>query len=89
MKKSFVYLIVALMLAGILCGCGMDTDKGVIGASPKPTDTINASPTIRPDVSPTIIPDNVYGDDYTVSGSQVGPTGTAKPSPKVTEDVKR
>ena len=87
MKKSFVYLIVAMMLAGILCGCGMDSDTGVIGASPRPTDTITASPTIMPDVSPTIIPDyNAYGDDYTVSSPQVGSSTT---SPKVSESPKR
>ena len=32
MKKSFVYLVIALMLALMLCGCGMNADDGVIGA---------------------------------------------------------
>ena len=40
MKKSFVYLMVVLMLVGMLCGCGMNDKEGVIGASPRPTDAV-------------------------------------------------
>ena len=86
MKKSFVYLIVVLMFATMLCACGMDGDDGVIGASPRPTDTIGAIESMLPDVSPTIIPydDEVDGTVGT-SSPQVGATDGAKTSPKVSD----
>lgn len=89
MKKSFVYLVIALMLATMLCGCGMDGDDGVIGASPRPTDTIDSSSTMIPDVSPTIIPDtanNDVDDAVGTSSPQVGAADDARVSPKVSDN---
>ena len=90
MKKSFVYLVIVLMLATMLCACGMDSDEGVIGASPRPTDTIGAVESMLPDVSPTIIPydDKVDGAVGT-SSPQVGATDEAKVSPKVSDKADR
>jgi len=84
MKKSFVYLVIVLVLATMLCACGMDGDKGVIGASPRPTDTIGAVESMLPEVSPTIIPydDEVDGAVGT-SSPQVGASNEAKTSPEV------
>lgn len=86
MKKSFVYLVIVLVLSTMLCACGMDGDKGVIGASPRPSDTIGAVESMLPDVSPTIIPydDEVDGAVGT-SSPQVGSTDGAKASPKVSD----
>lgn len=81
MKKSFVYLIAVLMLAGMLCGCGMDADEGVIGASPRPTDEVGSLPSMMPEVSPTIIPDgkNTRESSAETSNPQVGTTDNTKP----------
>ena len=80
MKKSFVYLVVALMLATMLCGCGMNGRDGVIGASPRPTDTIDSASSMIPQVSPTIIPDSKTEDSAvrSTSNPQVGTADDAK-----------
>ena len=88
MKKSFVYLMLALMIATLLCGCGMKADDGVIGASPRPTDTIDSASSMIPQVSPTIIPDTKNsGRTYETSNPQVGMSDDVKVSPS-TSDMK-
>ena len=88
MKKSFVYLMLALMIATLLCGCGMKADDGVIGASPRPTDTIDSASSMIPQVSPTIIPDaKNSGRTYETSNPQVGMSDDVKVSPS-TSDMK-
>ena len=87
MKKSFVYLVIALMLALMLCGCGMNADDGVIGASPRPDNTKDPVSSIIPELSPTIIPDGKNDIDKPVTSSnpQVGPSDEVKVSPKATD----
>ena len=76
MKKSFVYLIVVLILATMLCACGMNEKDGVIGASPRPTDAVDLFPTAAPDTSSSMIP-SVEPDADTspkVKSPQIGAT---------------
>lgn len=88
MKKSFVYLVIALVLATMLCGCGMNADDGVIGASPRPTDTIDSASSMIPQVSPTIIPDAKNSNKTSeTSNPQVGARDDVKVSPS-TSDMK-
>ena len=91
MKKSYVYLVIALMLAVMLCGCGMNADDGVVGTTPRPENTHNAVSSMIPEVSPTIIPDdkNNMGDVTVSSNPQVGVTDDAKVSPKAAENKNR
>ena len=87
MKKSFVYLIVALMLSTMLCGCGMDDDKGVIGASPRPTDAIDIIPSMIPDVSSSMTPEVYTSAEPTdkAKSPQVGESNSPKSSPAAGE----
>ncbi len=89
MKKSFVYLMLTLMLAGMLCGCGMDADDGVIGASPRPTDTMDSASSMIPQVSPTVIPDTEVSAVPSTSNPQVGSTGDGKLDNGITGNDKR
>ncbi len=89
MKKSFVYLMLTLMIAGMLCGCGMDADDGVIGASPRPTDTIASESSMIPEISPTIIPDTDVSSSPATSNPQVGSTGNSKTDTGLTDSTKR
>lgn len=90
MKKSFVYLVIALMIATMLCGCGMNADDGVIGASPRPTDTIDSVSSMIPQVSPTIIPDEKNSARTSeTSNPQVGESDDARISPNVSDMKKR
>lgn len=56
MKKSFAYLLVVLMLASMLCACGMSEDKGVVGATPRPGQSTAINPSVVPDAIPSVIP---------------------------------
>ena len=92
MKKIFAYLIVALMLASMLCACGVDSGDGVVGASPRPTEDMDIIPSMRPDVSPTIIPDAKTTADVGTSGRDTDSgvdTGDSagKTSPQVGEST--
>ena len=52
MKKSFVYLICVLLMAAMLCGCGVSsTDSGMVSSSPAQT-LPTASATVMPTTSP-------------------------------------
>lgn len=90
MKKSFVYLIIAVMLMSVLCGCGTKTDDGVIGATPMPSSNVDVSPTIIPDVSPSAMPGKddreiVGGSNDSDTGVKGGMAGT-EVSPNVGND---
>ena len=76
--------MIALMLALVLCGCGMNADDGVIGASPRPDNTKDPISSIIPEVSPTIIPDgkNSIDKPVTTSNPQVGVRDDVRVSPK-------
>ena len=90
MKKFFAYLLIALMMAAMLCGCGMDSKDGVVGSSPRPTEDMDIIPSMRPDVSPTIIPeaettaDVNSGKNSSGSGESTDRNGTIT-SPQVGE----
>ncbi len=56
MKRSFVYLILALALSVLLCGCGSMTDDGNVAASPWPDVTTPILPTQSPAPSATPVP---------------------------------
>ena len=85
MKKSFVYLVIVLMLATMLCGCGMDNSDGVIGASPRPDVSVGPAVTAFPEMSPTAVPDagNARDGAASTSSPQVGSTDKTEISPKV------
>ena len=51
MKRSFVYLILALALSLLLCGCGSMTEDGRVASSPWPDVTTPILPTPSPMVS--------------------------------------
>jgi len=87
MKKSFVYLIVVLMLASFLCACGMDERDGVIGASPRPTDAVDIIPTVEPDTASSMIPsvDPTASASPEVKSPQIGATEGAKASPSTSD----
>ena len=91
MKKSFVYLVIVLALAVMLCGCGMDNSDGVIGASPRPTDSIGTSVTAFPEMSPTAVPDAGNDRDTVTSTSnpQVGSTDDSETNSKTFDTNKR
>ena len=81
MKKSFVYLIVALMLATFMCACGTDDYNGVVGASPRPTDAVDIFPTVEPDVNVSMQPSLEPTSNPEVKSPQVGATDSVKASP--------
>ena len=86
MKKSFVYLIVALMLA-TFCACGTDDYNGVVGASPRPSDAVDIFPTIEPDVSVSMQPSLEPTSNPEVKSPQVGATDSVKASPSAGENT--
>ena len=55
MRKSYVYLTVALLLSLLLSGCADSTNNGVVTASPKPavTEPVIPIPTAAVSPSPT------------------------------------
>ena len=85
MKKSFVYLIIVLMLSSVLCACGMDDKDGVIGASPRPTEAIDIIPSVVPDASSSMIPsiEPSATSNPDVKSPQVGATDGARVTPGV------
>ena len=87
MKKSFVYLIVVLMLATMLCACGADNKDGVIGASPRPTDAVDIIPSTEPYASSSMIPsvEPSASSSPEVKSPQVGTSEGAKTSPNVSD----
>ena len=69
MKKSFVYLICVLLMAAMLCGCGVSsTDSGMVSSSPAQT-LPTASATVMPTTSP--MAPSVSGSTGNGSGSAI------------------
>ena len=66
MKRSFVYLALALILSLLLCACGDMTNRGNVTASPWPDVTEPALPLPSASVVPTVTPDT--GSGMTGSG---------------------
>jgi hypothetical protein len=84
MKRSFVYLVLALALSLLLCACGNMTERGIVTASPWPDVTDPVLPTPDPAVMASPIPE-LDGNDTSGADSNVG-TGvpdmsTNSPSP--------
>ena len=95
MKRSFVYLVLALLLCLLLCACGDTTGHGNVTASPWPDVTAPVMPTPTADFSASPIPNSgtdnkKTGNDTTINnGSEPannGMTGTSTSSPVPTDD---
>lgn len=56
MKRSFVYLILALALSFLLCGCGSMTEDGNVASSPWPDVTTPIIPSPSANVSASPMP---------------------------------
>ena len=79
MKKSFVYLMCMLLMAAMLCGCGVSsTDSGMVSSSPAQT-LPTASATVMPTTSPMASADAGTGGQ-TSSPSVSGSTGNGSGS---------
>jgi len=95
MKRSFVYLVLALMLSLLLSACGDMTDSGRVASSPWPDVTAPTMPV--PSMQPSAVPtsdtgmanDNDMGTglgnsyDSGTGGSTV--TVTSSPAPTDTD----
>lgn len=65
MKRSFAYLVLALLLSLLLSACGDTTGRGNVTASPWPEVTTPIMPTPTADFSLTPVPDAGMGNDMT------------------------
>ena len=65
MKRSFAYLVLALLLSLLLSACGDTTGRGNVTASPWPEVTAPAMPTPTADFSITPVPDAGMGNNMT------------------------
>jgi len=92
MKRSFVYLVLALMLSLLLSACGGMTDPGNVASSPWPDTTATFPPMPTAMVSASPLPDLQTGADTDTgtensmdkgTGSTV--TGTSSPRPDDTD----
>lgn len=63
MKRSFAYLVLALLMSLLLCACGDTTGHGNVTASPWPDVTAPVMPTPSADFSVSPIPDSDMGND--------------------------
>lgn len=70
MKRSFAYLVLALLLSLLLSACGDTTGRGNVTASPWPEVTTPIMPTPTADFSLTPVPDAGMGSD--MSGNDTG-----------------
>jgi len=95
MKRSFVYLVLALMLSLLLSACGNMTDRGSVASSPWPdvTAPIMPVPTTQPSATPTsdtgMANDNDMGtglgNSYESGTGGNTVTGTSSPAPTDTD----
>lgn len=88
MKKYFSYLIAALMISVMLCGCGSMMNNTAGTASPAPT-VVPAVPSVSPNIGSSTVPNqNNSTGSSTGSGSDNGImngiSGMSEPSPNVT-----
>ena len=95
MKRSFAYLVLALLLSLLLCACGDTTGHGNVSASPWPDVTAPVMPTPTADFSVSPIPDygienNMNGNDTTMNNDSEtasnGMTGMSTSSPVPTDN---
>lgn len=79
MKRSFAYLVLALMLSLLLCGCADTMDHGNVTASPWPDVTAPAMPTPTPTaaISASPLPEIGTGNEPAVTegGADTGVNG--------------
>ena len=78
MKRTFAYLIFALLMGLLLCGCGGTTEQGNVASSPWPEMTVPVTPVPTAAISP--LPDLDMGNDTAGSGDGTG-TGTGNAAP--------
>ena len=69
MKRSFVYLVLALALSLLLSACGDMSDHGNIASSPWPDVTEPVMPIPSIPVSPSAVPDMDNGSDNETGNS--------------------
>ena len=95
MKRSFAYLVLALLLSLLLCACGDTTGRGNVTASPWPDVTVPVMPTPTADFSVSPIPNsgtenNKTGNDTAINNGNEsannGMTGTSTSSPVPTDN---
>ena len=90
MKKSFAYLITVLVIASMLCACGMDEKDGVVGNSPRPSAAVDIIPSTEPNiVTSTPSAETSAKPDSAVKSPQVGESGTVTASPGADIDMKK
>ena len=78
MKRSFAYLVLALILSLLLSACGDTTGRGNVTASPWPDVTTPIMPTPTADFSLTPVPDAGFENDMTDNGTGMNnDTGTS------------
>ena len=92
MKRSFVYLVLALMLSLLLSACGDMSDRGNVASSPWPDVTNPVLPVPTTQVTATPNPTFEAGSGTSSgaggnfeSGAGSGMTGSATSSPMPTE----
>ena len=94
MKRSFVYLVLALMLSLLLSACGDMSDRGNVASSPWPDVTNPVLPVPTTQVTATPNPTfeagsstgtGAGGSFESGTGAGSGMTGSAASSPKPTE----
>ena len=71
MKRSFVYLVLALLLSLLLCACGDTAGRGNVTASPWPDVTPPVMPTPTADFSVSPVPDLSTGSEMTDDGTMM------------------
>lgn len=94
MKRSFVYLVLALVLSLLLSACGDMSDRGNIASSPWPDVTEPVMPIPSIPVSPSAMPDmdndsdtgtgNTFDSGMDRESGSAG-AGTASSSPRPTD----
>ena len=90
MKKFFSYLIAVLVIASMLCACGMDEKEGIVSNSPRPSAAVDIIPTTEPNiVTNTPSPENSSKPDSAVKSPQVGESGSVTASPAADMDLKK
>ena len=72
MKRSFAYLVLALILSLLLCACGDTMEHGNITASPWPDVTTPVLPTPTAMISPSPIPDFNVGQENAEPDTSIG-----------------
>ena len=102
MKRSFVYLVLALLLSLLLCACGDTAGRGNVTASPWPDVTspvmpTPAMPTPTADFSVSPVPDLSTGSEMTDDDTMMnkdsepinnGMTGMSTSSPIPTDGTR-